>query len=97
MMVGMRLHALILAAAAGVPSVALSYDPKVAAFMQASGQGDAVYDLNVPDLDRLQALLLRVWAERTARAAALQAALPGLRAKAMRNIEAALALTKTQP
>ena len=86
MMVGMRLHALILAAAAGVPSVALSYDPKVAAFMQASGQGDAVYDLNAPSLDTLTELLARVWAERSARTAALQAALPGLRAQAARSI-----------
>ena len=93
MMVGMRLHALILAAAAGVPSVALSYDPKVTAFMQATGQSDAVYDLNAPDLDRLQALLACVWAERTARAAKLQAALPGLRAKALRNAEVALRLS----
>ena len=93
MMVGMRLHALILAAASGVPSVALSYDPKVAAFMQASGQSDAVYDLNSPDLNRLQALLTRVWAERTARAAALHAALPSLRAKAMRNVDVALKLS----
>ncbi len=92
MMVGMRLHALILAAAAGVPSVALSYDPKVSAFMQASGQGDAVYDLSRPDQDALGALLARVWAERAARAAALAAVLPGLRAKAMRNVDAALEL-----
>ena len=96
MMVGMRLHALILAAAAGVPSVALSYDPKVSAFMQASGQGDAVYDLNAPDLDQLAALLACVWAERNARADALHAALPGLRAKAMQNVEAALSLLKTR-
>jgi len=97
MMVGMRLHALILAAAAGVPSVALSYDPKVAAFMQASGQSDAVYDLNTPDFNALQALLTRVWTERAARAAALQAALPSLRAKAGRNIDVALSLVKTRP
>ncbi len=92
MMVGMRLHALILAAAAGVPSVALAYDPKVAAFMQASGQGDAVYDLTAPNTDALSALIGRVWSERDARASALGAALPGLRAKARRNCEAALAL-----
>ncbi len=75
-----------------MPSVALSYDPKVAAFMQASGQSDAVYDLNDPDLGRLEALLSRVWAERKARAAALHAALPGLRAQALRNVGAALDL-----
>jgi polysaccharide pyruvyl transferase CsaB len=92
MMVGMRLHALILAAAAGVPSVALSYDPKVSAFMQGCGQGDAVYDLNAPDLETLETLLACVWAERTARAAALEDALPGLRAKAMQNIFVALGL-----
>ena len=92
MMVGMRLHALILAAAAGVPSVALAYDPKVTAFMASCGQGDAVYDLNAPDLDALSALISRVWAERPARAAALEAALPSLRAAATRNIGAALGL-----
>ena len=88
--VGMRLHALILAAASGVPSVALSYDPKVAAFMAASGQGDAIYDLARPDPDALAALIARVWAERAARADALRSALPGLRAAAARNIDVAL-------
>ena len=92
MMVGMRLHALILAAAAGVPSVALSYDPKVTAFMQASGQGDAVYDLNAPNAEPLAEVIERVWTERVQRAAALEAALPGLRAKAQRNVDVALLL-----
>ncbi len=92
MMVGMRLHALILAAAAGVPSVALAYDPKVTAFMESCGQGDAVYDLNAPNLNTLAALIGRVWGERAARAAALAAALPGLRTAATRNIGAALDL-----
>ncbi len=92
LMIGMRLHALILAAAAGVPSLALSYDPKVDAFMQASGQGDAVYDLARSDPDALQSLLTRVWAERAERAAALRAALPALRARAARNMDVALGL-----
>jgi len=92
MMIGMRLHALILAAAAGVPSVALSYDPKVDAFMQGSGQGDAVYNLARSDPDALQSLLTRVWAERASRGEALRAALPGLRMRAARNVDVALGL-----
>ncbi len=96
MMVGMRLHALILAAAAGVPSVALSYDPKVAAFMQASGQADAVYDLkddlSASNTRDLADLVGRIWRERAERTAALEAALPGLRLKARRNVEVALQL-----
>jgi polysaccharide pyruvyl transferase CsaB len=39
--IGMRLHALVLAAAAGVRFVALPYDPKVTAFADALGQPSA--------------------------------------------------------
>jgi polysaccharide pyruvyl transferase CsaB len=92
LMIGMRLHALILAAAACIPSLALSYDPKVDAFMQGSGQGDAVYDLTQSDPDALAGHLGRVWATRAERAAALQTALPALRDQAARNVAVALNL-----
>ena len=35
--IGVRLHALVLAAAVGVPAIAISYDPKVDAFAERAG------------------------------------------------------------
>lgn len=40
LLVGMRLHALIFAAAAGVPAIGLAYDPKVTQLMELTGQRD---------------------------------------------------------
>lgn len=42
---GMRLHANILAAAAGVPSIALAYDPKIREFMRQLGAEDRVVEM----------------------------------------------------
>lgn len=90
MVIGMRLHALIFAAACGVPSIALAYDPKVAAFMEQSGQSDACYSMGNGEFNGLGALLARVWAERKERASALKDRLPALRAKASENAAIAL-------
>lgn len=46
MVVGMRLHSLIMAAAEKVPMVALSYDPKVTAFMKEIEQSQYCMDSN---------------------------------------------------
>jgi polysaccharide pyruvyl transferase CsaB len=91
MVIGMRLHALILAAACAVPSVALSYDPKVTAFMAQSGQSDAVIELPT-ELPMLTETLRRVWETRSARSESLRARLPSLRAAALRNAEIAVSL-----
>jgi polysaccharide pyruvyl transferase WcaK-like protein len=90
--IGMRLHALILAAAHCVPAVALAYDPKVAAFMESTGQSDAVYDIRDNDTSKLAKLIERVWREREERGRALSAQLPELRRLAMRNGELAMNL-----
>lgn len=92
MVVAMRLHALIFAAASHTPSVALSYDPKVAAFMAQIGQGDAVYDIAANDPALLSEIVKRVWDERDARSAAIAAIMPGLRECAQRNADVALGL-----
>ena len=93
LVVAMRLHALILAAGAGIPAVALSYDPKVRSFMQFSGQEDAVVD--VEKATDLTELLGKVWTTRHERAARLRERIPGMRAAAMRNAEIAMSLLRT--
>ena len=92
LVIGMRLHALILAAACGVPSVALSYDPKIDAFMRESGQEDAIFDIKDHSADSLAGLVGRVWAQRQQRASRLKTRLPQLRKAAALNAEIALGL-----
>ena len=90
--VGMRLHALIFAAASGTPSVALSYDPKVAAFMQQTGQEDAIYDIGEHDSIHLASILTKVWENRDSRAADLKSRLPQLLLKSQLNADIAIEL-----
>ncbi|MEG6615160.1 polysaccharide pyruvyl transferase CsaB [Peptococcaceae bacterium 1198_IL3148] len=56
LMVGMRLHAIIMAAAAGVPLVGVSYDPKIDRFMQQLGSVPAghVTDQQINILPQLE-------------------------------------------
>jgi polysaccharide pyruvyl transferase WcaK-like protein len=90
----MRLHSLIFAAAAGVPSVALSYDPKVDAFMAETGQTDALIDIKQFNTEDLAHLLQHVWETRSARASALAGRLPIYRSNAKKNADIALNLEK---
>ncbi len=92
LIIGMRLHSLILAAANGVPSVALSYDPKVNAFMEMTGQGDMIYDLSDNDPEKLAGMIENAWVNRAARASALLSRLPDLRRAALKNGEIAMGL-----
>ena len=63
LVVGMRLHSLIFAAGAGVPAVALAYDPKVSGFMASLGLGHYALDLNEASVEKIFQLMNQVWAK----------------------------------
>ncbi|MDQ2806249.1 MAG: polysaccharide pyruvyl transferase family protein, partial [Chloroflexota bacterium] len=66
LVVAVRLHALIFAAAAGVPGIGFAYARKIRGFMAHSGQAAAVLDPATLTLAQLTATLDRVWAHRAA-------------------------------
>ena len=57
LMIGMRLHSLILAAGAGVPVIAAEYDPKVCGFMEEIGQSERSIPLDRFEKTRLLPLI----------------------------------------
>jgi polysaccharide pyruvyl transferase CsaB len=92
MVVGMRLHSLIFAAACGVPSVALSYDPKVDAFMAQSGQQDAVFNVSNHSAEELASRIEYVWTQRVERRQTLLSNISMLRNAALVSTNTAVSV-----
>ena len=88
--VGMRLHSLVFALSAGVPPVAVGYDPKVSALMETFGLSRRVIDVRALDPSRLADEIGA--AAREGRRPGNDPALAAARAAAARNVSAALTL-----
>lgn len=90
--VGMRLHALILAARCAVPFLAIPYDPKVGALCEDLGYPmPPLFTLNPqspkPEFEAVDALVDEFWSRRDALSAHLREASERLRQLALRNFE----------
>lgn len=88
MVVGMRLHALIMAASSGVPSVGLVYDPKVAHLCHQWGFPSVPSIEALDDAKSFEHMLSQAWQERDTTRERLRAVGSEWRAKARLNFEA---------
>lgn len=92
--VGMRLHALIFATAAAVPSLALSYDPKVDALMEYLGMQDYVLPAFSADADAIRQALERLLRESDAVSAGLRTRAATLASLADRDLDEAARMVR---
>lgn len=97
LVVSMRLHGLILAAATGVPVVGLAYDPKVRSFLCQVDQAGAAVDIDPFDPQVLLRTVRETWELRDRIRCELNARIPLLQRAAERNVELALKLLRGSP
>ena len=93
LLIVMRLHALVFAALAGAPLVAISYDPKVDGLMEQLGMEAAASSKRL-DQAALRDSIRTTWEGREKARAALAARAGELRAAALRNVDVAMRLVR---
>ncbi|UOF91444.1 polysaccharide pyruvyl transferase CsaB [Fodinisporobacter ferrooxydans] len=93
-MVGMRLHSLILAAICNIPFVPISYDPKIDRFIHRMGMGKAIH-VNQLDEETLVAQILACQTQFRENQPHLQHALQELRKEAEKSGELAVHFLKS--
>ncbi len=89
---GMRLHMLIYASAAGVPAIGLSYDPKVDAFLEYASQMPAL-DASRLDCDEILSLTEKIFTERKGLCQRIEKRADELRALSELDAKSALTLS----
>ena len=82
LMVGMRLHSIILSAAMLVPVVGLQYQPKVRFFLSSSGLEPYCLEFREFDAESLTRLIKRGWRERETIREQLKSRIPELQQSA---------------
>jgi polysaccharide pyruvyl transferase WcaK-like protein len=88
---GTRMHATIAALSSGVPTAALAYSLKTSGVFATCGMADAVVDLRTHAAEAALERLLESWRQRARAAAVLAERLPGVRARAGRQLDEIIA------
>jgi len=86
LMLGMRLHANILAMRYGIPVVGLVYDPKVANLFVEIGKSEYALDLDLCTAQTLHTLFQKAWAERDNLRAFYEKTIQAMSARAKENV-----------
>lgn len=97
LVIGMRLHGVLLAAAAGVPAISISYDPKVSSAAGDLGLQDYELPLGAMSGTAVVRVMEALWANREELRQALTERSGDLRRRGLPTAEAALSLLTAAP
>ncbi|MEB3284151.1 MAG: polysaccharide pyruvyl transferase CsaB [Candidatus Sericytochromatia bacterium] len=94
LLIGMRLHALIMAAAASTPAIGIIYDPKIEAFARLANLPTIPSVESLADSAELQSALHQAWARRGALRSHLQSLRAAWTEAAMKNSQLAVDIAR---